>query len=238
MKDQVGPSDSWMAGVKLGIVRLGRAAGKIKYTLLDERDISLVHEYSFEARVEVDKDGNGAQIFAYAYEMNQSKSSGQYLHHLLWERHLGGVAPGFGVFHRNGVTMDNRLENLCLGQARPLAPRRGEAPCKQREHSLYWAAIQQLPPEHLVEELSDAAATKYFNANGEVIEEEEEGGCYYECHYPPCSSLEREPREFSICGRCQAARYCGLFCQQRDWPLHKRHCRPRAKAHRERAPER
>lgn len=29
MKDQVGPSDSWMAGVKLGIVRLGRAAGKV-----------------------------------------------------------------------------------------------------------------------------------------------------------------------------------------------------------------
>ncbi|KAH9360437.1 hypothetical protein HPB48_003051 [Haemaphysalis longicornis] len=87
-------------------------------------------------------------------------------------------------------------------------------------------------------QLADATSTKYYNANGEVIEEEEEGGCYYECHYPPCSSLEREPREFSICGRCQAARYCGLFCQQRDWPLHKRHCRPRLRQHREKAPER
>ncbi|KAL1445247.1 hypothetical protein MTO96_045126, partial [Rhipicephalus appendiculatus] len=28
MKDQAGPSDSWVSGVKLGIVRLGRAAGK------------------------------------------------------------------------------------------------------------------------------------------------------------------------------------------------------------------
>ncbi|EEC12660.1 zinc finger protein, putative [Ixodes scapularis] len=230
-----------MAGVKLGIVRLGRAAGKIKYTLLDERDISLVHEYSFEVVLWCVVPGSRLTLLHLLFDVTD------FLLHVspvlicpkcLLERHLGGVAPGFGVFHRNGVTMDNRLENLCLGQARPLAPRRGEAPCKQREHSLYWAAIQQLPPEHLVEELSDAAATKYFNANGEVIEEEEEGGCYYECHYPPCSSLEREPREFSICGRCQAARYCGLFCQQRDWPLHKRHCRPRAKAHRERAPER
>lgn len=238
MKDQVGPSDSWMAGVKLGIVRLGRAAGKIKYTLLDERDITLVHQYSFEARVEVDKDGNGAQILAYAYETNQNKSTGQHLHHLLWERHLGGIAPGFRVRHRNGLTMDNRLENLVLEPQgmtpyTPLEPPRGgEQTCKQREQSLYWAAIQQLPPEHLVQELSDSGATKYYNANGEVIEEEEEGVCFYECHYPPCSSLEREPREFSICGRCQAARYCGLFCQQRDWPLHKRHCRPRGPSRR------
>uniref|UniRef100_A0A131YMD5 Zinc finger protein n=1 Tax=Rhipicephalus appendiculatus TaxID=34631 RepID=A0A131YMD5_RHIAP len=249
MKDQAGPSDSWVSGVKLGIVRLGRAAGKIKYTLLDERDITLVHEYSFEARVEVDKDGNGAQIFAYAYEMNQGKSTGQYLHQLLWERHFGGVAPGFRVVHLNGVTMDNRLENLALERlpstphlaavpAVPSMPVTESQPNKQREQSLYWAAIQQLPPEHLVEELADAAVTKYYNANGEVIEEDEEGGCYYECHYPPCSSLEREPREFSICGRCQAARYCGLFCQQRDWPLHKRHCRPRLRAHREKPPER
>ncbi|XP_065304937.1 zinc finger MYND domain-containing protein 19-like isoform X1 [Dermacentor albipictus] len=167
MKDQAGPSDSWVSGVKLGIVRLGRAAGKIKYTLLDERDITLVHEYSFEARVEVDKDGNGAQIFAYAYEMNQGKSTGQYLHQLLWERHFGGVAPGFRVAHLNGVTMDNRLENLALERiCLPLAPHVADVhmpavptsslaesqPNKQREQSLYWAAIQQLPPEHLVEE--------------------------------------------------------------------------------------
>ncbi|KAL1472455.1 hypothetical protein MTO96_039312 [Rhipicephalus appendiculatus] len=30
MKDQAGPSDSWVSGVKLGIVRLGRAAGKVR----------------------------------------------------------------------------------------------------------------------------------------------------------------------------------------------------------------
>ena len=32
-------------------------------------------------------------------------------------------------------------------------------------------------------------------------------GCvYYECHYPPCTNLEKHVREFSICGQCQAVR--------------------------------
>ena len=38
-----------------------------KYTLLDERDISLVHEYTFEARTEIDRNGCGATVYAYAY---------------------------------------------------------------------------------------------------------------------------------------------------------------------------
>ena len=33
-------------------------------------------------------------------------------------------------------------------------------------------------------------------------------GCvYYECHYPPCTNLEKHVREFSICGQCQAVRF-------------------------------
>lgn len=30
---------------------------------------------------------------------------------------------------------------------------------------------------------------------------------YYECHYPPCTNMEKRVREFSICGRCQEVRY-------------------------------
>src|SRR5699024_8407339 len=63
-----------------------------------------------------------------------------------------------------------------------------------------------------------------------------EGGIvYYECHYPPCVRIEREPREFSICGRCQETRYCGTVCQQLDWPHHKRTCRSKSASRRQQA---
>ncbi|UYV61944.1 ZMYND19 [Cordylochernes scorpioides] len=174
MKDIANNSETWTSGVKLGIVRLGRAAGKMKYTLLDERDIILVHEYAFEvsktkspaspilttvppltqARVTIDRDGTGAQVFAYAYNVLKGRNSGQFVHLLLWERHYGGVAPGFKVVHKNRITMDNRLANLQLvatSQPCPL-PLSNTASLKPREQSLYWAAIQQLPPYHLIEE--------------------------------------------------------------------------------------
>lgn len=88
------------------------------------------------------------------------------------EKHCGGVAPEFQVIHRNGVTVDNRLENLELApRGAPLppvgrranhAPRAWVAtdngihlqPCDEpqtREHSLYWAAIQQLPADPVEE---------------------------------------------------------------------------------------
>ena len=54
-------------------------------------------------------------------------------------------------------------------------------------------------PQHF----GELGLTRYYNANGEVIDDEDDTFCYYECHYPPCTNMERELREFSICGRCQ-----------------------------------
>ncbi|XP_022089005.1 zinc finger MYND domain-containing protein 19-like [Acanthaster planci] len=223
-----------MSAFKLGIVRLGRAAGKMKYSLLDEQDISLVERYAFEARVDVCKDGNGASVFAYTYDIQKGRNSGCYLHDLLWERHHGLIPAGLRVKHKNGVSVDNRLDNLQLTAVNPSSnSSSADSPrvlqgAELQEHSLYWIAIQQLPTDSFEEVPS--VLHHYYNANGEIIEGEDESTTYYECHYPPCTKIESELREFSICGRCQEVRYCGTTCQQRDWSLHKKRCRERKKS--------
>lgn len=227
-----------MAGFKLGIVRLGRAAGKVKYALLDEGDISLVTQYAFEARVEVDQDGTGARVYAYVFNINSGRNSGQYLHEVIWEKHNGGIAPGWKVIHKNNVTVDNRLENLCLVPSN-FKPK----PCPDveisnkysKDQSLYWMAVQQLHAldplhQHMFE--TTPVFTQLLDRNGDPVCEEvaiSESSCvlFYECHYPPCTNMEKHVREFNICGRCQTVRYCGVGCQQKDWPVHKQFCQER-----------
>lgn len=183
----------WPVGVKLGIVRLGHAAGKLKYTLVDEQDIVLAREYTFDARVDVDCE-IGATVFAYAYLTGKTPNSAELLQDLIWRRHHGPIPDRKRVVHRNHIAMDNRLDNLTLIDiakplvwytsmnailtpiASPIRRPSANRPIGQPEHipnqqqlqqqnvlprqpesskaisndlqlTLYWAAIQQLPPD-------------------------------------------------------------------------------------------
>jgi hypothetical protein len=57
---------------------------QMKYALLDEGDISLVQQYAFEARLEVDPNGDGAAVYAWAYDIKNGRHAGQHLHTMLW----------------------------------------------------------------------------------------------------------------------------------------------------------
>ncbi|XP_023349160.1 zinc finger MYND domain-containing protein 19 [Eurytemora carolleeae] len=103
------------------------------------------------------------------------------------------------------------------------------APGFDIEGSLYWAAILQLPYDPL-DEYAESVVVRTCNQDGVITEEEDDSQCYYECRFGPCIAVEKDLREFSICGRCQEARYCGAACQQRDWSNHKRICREKRRA--------
>ncbi|KAK2719957.1 hypothetical protein QYM36_005430 [Artemia franciscana] len=96
-------------------------------------------------------------------------------------------------------------------------------------------AVNRFSREEVLENNGDFKSTLHFYTfNGERLQEEMDYFRYYECLYPPCSLIEQEPREFS------EARYCGIECQQHDWPIHKKFCRERRRTmpQLERLPER
>ncbi|GIY57049.1 zinc finger MYND domain-containing protein 19 [Caerostris extrusa] len=175
--------------------------------------------YGRKACVEVDRNGLGAQVFAFCYDIKRGKQYGRYIQEILWEKYCGGIAPGFKVVHKNGITVDNRVENLVLCSK---DINHYQYTNENPEDSLYWAAVLEMPheaePLYMQIDQIDIPHEKLY-----MLEEER----YYECHYPPCSRMEQYPQEFSICGVCRVTRYCSPACQTKDWTWHKPVCNQR-----------
>ncbi|GFQ74504.1 zinc finger MYND domain-containing protein 19 [Trichonephila clavata] len=217
MKFETKAEESSVQGFLYGLVILGPAAGKLKYTLLDKQDISLLQNHLLEAFVEVDRNGQGARVFAFAYDVKKGKERGRYVHEMLWEKYFGGIAPGYKVVHKNGITVDNRVGNLDLC---PKEISHYPIECEENpEDSLYWAAVVEMPHE------AEPLYVKLFTPHEELTLMKDER--YFECHFPPCTKMEQRPQEFSICGLCQVTRYCSPECQTKDWTWHKPICNQR-----------
>ena len=44
------------------------------------------------------------------------------------------------------------------------------------------------------------------------------------CSNPYCEKVESKAGEFSICSRCERAKYCGRKCQKAHYKFHKKFC--------------
>lgn len=56
----------------------------MKYALIDETDIPVIHEYKFDARLEIDRNGDGLQVIAMGHPKSQVAPKPIPLQNILW----------------------------------------------------------------------------------------------------------------------------------------------------------
>eukprot|EP00038_Savillea_parva_P030932 m.81595 g.81595 ORF g.81595 m.81595 type:complete len:242 (+) comp9416_c0_seq1:234-959(+) len=212
-----GSADGGAVAVKLGVVYLGNVGGKDKYTLLEEGDIDFVRRFTLEAKLEVDRDGRGAKVFAVAQHTEEEENVTQYFHNMLWIKHFRSIPEDCMVVHKNGITVDNRLVNLELVEIDPVtslpAPRilsADELDSRARGGDLYRLALSRLPSfeNHPLRHKS-----VWMDADGMEVTDSETNP-FYECRNPSCCTFEEYPGCFQY--RCGNLRYCCDTCLDAD----------------------
>lgn len=227
------PGEGGAVAVKLGVVYLGNIGGKDKYTLLEEDDIDFVRGFTLEAKLEVDRDGRGAKVFAVA-QTDDSETGGtiqQYFHNMLWLQHFRSIPEDCVVVHKNGITVDNRLVNLELVEVDPITrlPRvrplsAEEVDSRARGGDLYKLALSRLPSfeNHPLRHRS-----VWVDADGMEVTDVDQNP-FYECRNPSCCTFEEYPGCFDHhCGRL---RYCSAACLEADNKRLKREYDPNGEA--------
>lgn len=90
------------------------------------------------------------------------------------ERHNGGIAPGWKVIHKNNITVDNRLENLCLVPEHykcPAVTAEETSSKTSKDQSLYWIAVQQLHVDPIYQHFHEPVC-RLLDRDGDPVSEE------------------------------------------------------------------
>ncbi|CAF1391545.1 unnamed protein product [Rotaria magnacalcarata] len=181
------------------IIKLGSFAGKIKYCIIDTYFIPLVK--IFKLKIAYDN----KHLIVIASDGLQDIP----LHDLFWEYfNRYSIPENYSIYHRNGITMDNRLENLVL-----IPNNMSYLPLKSCGlSSFYWRIISYLPV--------DMDEVNYHNT---ILNQ----SSLYECHNAPCTQLLMNScEEQFICLKCKKIKYCSQMCQTMDADIHSIFCNP------------
>lgn len=224
----VTPDDNTSVAVKLGVVYLGTVCGKHKYTLLEEDDIEFVRKHTLEARVEIDRDGTGACVYAVAKSKNDGTVS--YFHRMLWINRYRHIPANCVVVHKNGITVDNRLSNLELLEIDPVmkvpsAPAISPEEVERRAQSgdIYRLAISRLPSFDTRHQMIGDRCLM-MDADGTELHHIHPDLPFYECRSAACCEVEDPSKPFVRCTLCNEAKYCSIICRELDSKRHKREC--------------
>ena len=78
------------------------------------------------------------------------------------------------------MSKDKETTTVIVADDEDLARERKQHQCganaENREQSLYWVAIQQLPSEPL-NDYNETTVMRYYNSYGEIVEEEDDSLC-------------------------------------------------------------